>query len=219
MTCKIGENEESGFHWYKYSSSWLKFTWKVSVRIEVSLLLYVFNLWNAYFKIVTCTFILKTVCVLRIVDLNQKVTETCFSLLDTAILISLIDSMLLMCILILPPWVNFLPPSMKLLQSTIKQSTTLTWPISTSRCWTWTTRLHGKALGLHLCCCFLRSAGRCGGLWSRGPPVCRPWAQEATGAHTCPESGAGSAVWMSSSSELPWSRRAAVTVNLFLSVW
>lgn len=51
-----------------------------------------------------------------------------------------------MCTLISPRWVNFLPLSMKLSQNIIKQNTTLTWPISTSHCWMWTTHLQGEGL-------------------------------------------------------------------------
>lgn len=79
-----------------------------------------------------------------------------------------------MCTLILPPWVNFLPPNMKLLQNIIKQSITLTWPISTSRCWMWTTHLQGKGalemtFWFYLWHYFQRSVGRCGGSQSTQP--------------------------------------------------
>lgn len=67
-----------------------------------------------------------------------------FFFLGIEILINLIGFMLLMCTLTLPHWVNFLPPSMKLLQNIIKPSTTWTWRISTSRCWMWTTPPPGK---------------------------------------------------------------------------
>lgn len=46
--------------------------------------------------------------------------------------------------LILLHSVNSLPLNMKLLLNIIKQNIILTWPISTSRCWMWTTHLQGK---------------------------------------------------------------------------